>query len=81
MLEEDARFMNEDAEGLNQATHWKRPITIDKLQELFWNEIGCGVIKISGCNDEQQKLVDIVRSWINSDHGKKFIDFQKSNNL
>lgn len=81
MLKEDARCMNEDPEGLKQAPHFKRPITPDFLQQFFWNEIGCGVIKISGCDDERQKHVDIVRNWLRTKDAKILIDFKKSDNI
>ena len=80
-LEEDARFMNEDPEGLKQAPHWKRPITVDDLSSLFWNEIGCGVIKISGCDDQRQRIVDIVRSWLRTKTAKQILDLENSDNI
>ena len=80
-LEEDARFMNEDPEGLQQAAHWPRPITIEQLQQLFWNEVGCGVIKISGCNEDDQKVVNTVRSWLRTKTAKQMLDFETSENI
>ena len=80
-LEEDAKFLNEDPEGLKQVQHWKRPITVEALQQLFWNEIGCGVIKITGCDDERQDMVNLVRNWLNSADGKRMVDFEHSDNI
>lgn len=80
-IAEDVRYMNKDEEGLKQMPHWPRPIKEEDLTQLFWNEIGCGVIKISGCDDERQNLVDIVKKWIFSADGKRMIDFEKSDNL
>ncbi len=76
-LVEDARFMNEEPEGLEQAPHWPRPVSVEQLQQLFWNEIGCGVIKISGCDDERQQVVDIVRTWLRTKTAKQMLDLEK----
>lgn len=82
MLEEDARFMNEDEEGLTQLPHFKRPITPEMLtKSFFWYEIGCGVIKITGCDDKRQKEVDLVRKWLRSKDARELIDWENSDNI
>lgn len=45
-LEEDARWMNNDPEGLAQNTHFKRPITVSFLSKFCWNNIGMYQIKL-----------------------------------
>jgi hypothetical protein len=80
-IKEEARFMNEDEEGLKQMPGTKRPITTEFLEDFFWNEIGCGVIKISGCDEECQAEVDIITNWLQSEEGEEFIDWENSNNL
>lgn len=47
-LREDARFMNEDPEGLKQCSHQPRPITANWLESFFWNKTGFLVVKLSG---------------------------------
>lgn len=79
-LKEDARFMSEDLEGLKQAPHLERPITADFLSQWFWNEIGCGVIKLSSISDDDFSILKIINKWIHNE-GKKFIDFNKSENI
>ena len=73
-LEEDARFMNEDPEGRKQVPSWPRPVTAEMLTaDFFWLEIGCGCIKLSGCDHEQQALVDIVHEWLETPEAKRMI--------
>lgn len=63
-LEEDARFMNEDPEGLKQCPHFERPITPELLQQFFWNKIGRFCTKLSGgrSNEELNQAL-IVAKW------------------
>ena len=72
-LREDARFMNEEPEGLKQAPHFERPITPEFLQTFFWNVLGEGTIKVSGCDDEQQEIVNIVKDWTQTGAAQAFI--------
>jgi hypothetical protein len=53
-LEEDARYMNEESEGLKQAPHWQRPITVKMLERVFWNKIGLFCTKLSGGSTEEE---------------------------
>jgi len=53
-LAEDARFMNEDPEGLKQAPHWKRPVQVKDLEGLFWNRIGQYCTKLSGGSSDKE---------------------------
>ena len=61
-LKEDARYMNEDPEGLKQAPGMQRPISFRELESLFWNGIGTCVIKLSGGteNDVLKRLLHVV---------------------
>lgn len=65
-LEEDARYMNEDPEGLKQATHWERPVTVKQLEGLFWNKIGQACYKLSGGNDKTLAMALIVAKFLAS---------------
>jgi hypothetical protein len=80
-LKEDARFMNEDEEGLKQQSQQPRPITMKWLTSFFWNEIGAGIIKITGCGEDDQRTVDVVQKWLLTDDAKQFIDFEASENI
>jgi len=61
-LKEDARYMNEDPEGLKQAPGMQRPISFRELESLFWNGIGTCVIKLSGGTEDDvlKKLVNVT---------------------
>jgi hypothetical protein len=76
-LEQDARFLNEDPEGLKQVTHFKRPISIEFLQTFFWNKIGLYCIKLSGGSPKENLLQAlIVAKW--AAKNKHLIDQEKS---
>lgn len=75
-LKEDARFMNEDKEGLKQSPHLKRPITPDFLEQFIWNNIGYCQLKLSGGENGTVKLALVVANWINDNKNK--IDFKNS---
>lgn len=53
-LQEDARYMNEDPEGLKQASHWPRPVQVKDLEGLFWNKIGLYCTKLSGGSSDKE---------------------------
>jgi hypothetical protein len=63
-LEEDARFMNEDPEGLKQATHLQRPITVKWLEGLFWNKIGQYCTKLSSSEEPQLREALLVAKFV-----------------
>lgn len=66
-LEEDARFMNEDAEGLKQQPDWKRPITPEKLSQFFWMKPGTFNMKLSpGLSEEDYNQCIAVAYWCKS---------------
>jgi hypothetical protein len=79
-LIEDARFMNEDPEGLKQCPHFKRPITWNFLEENFiWFRLGFFQCKLSGGTEEEElKQCLIVAKWISKN--KNLIDLSKSSN-
>lgn len=62
-LEEDARFMNEDPEGLLQNPHQPRPITPEYLTQYFWLKKGQFYCKLSGANNEELEQALIVAQW------------------
>jgi hypothetical protein len=78
-LKEDARFMNEEPEGLKQMPDWKRPITTTTLSQLFWKHIGGFVTKISANSEEEMKDAVIVSNWAKKNI--KLIDTKKSENF
>jgi len=81
MMEEDARFMNEDAEGLKQMPHWQRPVTVEMLSNSFY-EIGAFIIKISGgTNEWEGKTLKIFNDFMNTPFAKKSIDKKNSEYL
>ena len=63
MLEEDARYMNEDPEGLKQSPDSKRPITVKWLSQFFWNEIGTYHLKISAAYAHELKKIIAIRNY------------------
>lgn len=75
-LKEDARFMNEDPEGLKQAPGMSRPISLKDIESVFWNGRGTCVIKLSGGTEDDvlKKLLNVV--YFCSD--RKLIDTEKS---
>ena len=79
-IKEDCRFMNEDEEGLKQQSHIKRPITPSYLTSLFWNEIGCYIVKISCPAPDEIKEMEILKQWIKSG-GVELIDLNQSEHL
>jgi len=65
-LSEDARFMNEEEEGLRQVPHIERPITPEYLSEnFFWNKVGFYVEKISCYNDDRLESISAALAWAN----------------
>lgn len=62
-LEEDARFLNVDPEGLKQIIHMKRPITSKLLEEFFWNKVGTFIAKTSSFNEDEQGQWEIVFNY------------------
>lgn len=79
-INEDCRFMNEDEEGKQQVTHFKRPITPDVLTGFFWNEVGSYCVKVSCLAKENEKQVAIMSKWLDNE-GDNFVDRSKSENL
>jgi len=78
-LTEDARFMNEDPEGLKQCPHFKRPITPEFLSHNFcWLKLGHFQIKLSGGHDEHVKTAMIIAEWIRENYNR--INMRESNN-
>ena len=65
-LTEDTRFMNEDTEGLKQVPHWQRPITPERLQDMFWNKLGLYCVKLSGGKDGSVEQAMIMAKFIRS---------------
>lgn len=59
-IEEDARYMNEEPEGLKQAPDWPRPIKPEALQQVFWNKIGLFCLKLSGGRTDQELTIALV---------------------
>lgn len=77
-LAEDARFMNEDEEGLQQQPHIERPITAKWLQGFFWNKIGSYNMKLSAATREELQQAFIVSRW--AANNPELIDSEKSDN-
>lgn len=65
-LQEEADFMNNDPEGLQQVPDWPRPITAMQLHRtFFWLRVGELHIKLSACSDMQEAQNAIaVCKWI-----------------
>lgn len=78
-LTEDARFMNEDPEGLQQCPHFERPITPEFLGKFFWNEIGSFCIKVSAINQEEIALAEIIFKYAYNNKSK--FDWKRSENV
>ncbi len=79
-LEEDARFMNEDPLGIKQCPHLGRPVTRETLEQFFWNEMACGVIKLSG-GETDKDIIELIGRWLQTDDAKQLIDFENSDNI
>lgn len=62
-LKEDARFMNEDEEGLKQQPNWKRPISYKDLEQFFWNERNTFTRKISCLGEIEENEVKLVFNY------------------
>ncbi len=80
MTLEDCRYMNEDPEGLKQATQQARPIKPEYIEDFFWNERGTYSVKISSLNDDERNEINIISKWLN-DGGKEFLNLSTSENL
>ncbi len=82
-LREDARFMNEDPEGLKQCPHFKRPITPEFLStNFFWLTLGHFHTKLSGSDRSDieifYNLLEVAR-WVRDNYD--MIDIKESNNF
>lgn len=56
LLKAEAKFMNEDPEGLKQVTHIERPITPEYLQTFIWNKLGFYQAKLSCIQEDTPEL-------------------------
>lgn len=80
-LEEDARFMSEDPEGLRQCPGTKRPITPETIEGMaFWLKRGQFYLKLSGgtANEELEQAL-FVAKWAELNPDK--INTEESNNF
>lgn len=78
-LIEDARYMNEDPEGLKQCPHFERPIQPMYLSRNFpWLRLGGCQIKLSGGSDDLAKTAMIIAEWIRENHDR--INMRESDN-
>jgi len=79
-LNEDARYMNEDAEGLKQSPHFKRPITPSFLSSFIWLRIGFHQTKLSGgLSPEEEHNAIILSQW--AEENIQEIDMDESKNF
>ena len=83
-LKEDARFMNEDPEGLKQCPHIERPITAKFLEGFVkWNTPGFCQYKLSYMGEDEERITTINNIRILSDFAEGYpelIDTKKSDN-
>ena len=78
-LTEDARYMNEDPEGLTQCPHFKRPVKPMYLSNNFpWLQLGCVQIKLSASEKEQLEIAMIIAEWVRNNND--LIDRRASDN-
>lgn len=63
MIQEDVRYMNEDPEGLKQAIGWKRPITVEYLEQNWMFTRRRQFCMKFGGGDEDDSMIRVVSSW------------------
>ncbi|MCX2429871.1 hypothetical protein [Pedobacter sp. GR22-10] len=80
-LEEQADYINHDAEGLKQLPDWKRPISAQQLhRNFFWLRFGSFSFKLSGeGNSDEARDAVAVSKWIENTEAK-FINLSASDN-
>lgn len=87
MFEEDLRFVNNDSEGLEQFSHFERPISSEVFETLLFGAgnclggIGCFCVKLRDINTEEQLKINSIRKFSRTKDFNKYISVIKSENL